>query len=213
LSAYDSKGAGSIANRGVQIANLGAAVFFAMVLAAPLDAWPAAAYAKMFRDARHPLPKSLAAFLQDFEPVLAEPCRPTSVEQSAQAAVDQLSRRNGDLREAARSMRDAACAAAALNDPQLDRLVESQASKFEVVFYGFHERILAGDLKGYLEVRSREREQSSNRLRRFSEFPNRVESVELSPEFGIASIAFSRAVTDVVNVWFYIWKQSKGDLQ
>jgi hypothetical protein len=183
------------------------------MLPGSLGAWPASAYPRIFQNALYPLPKSLASLLTAFEPILREPCQKQTVEAASKAAIEQLTRSDGQLALAVAAIRDAGCAAAALNDPNLDSLVDANAAKFSVVFYGYHERILAGDLPGFLRIRTQESQQLLRRLNRSSELPDRNNTVETSPNYGVASIAFSHAATDVVNIWFHIWKESHGDLQ
>lgn len=178
-----------------------------------IHAWPAASYSKIFQDARKPLPQAFVTFLKDFEPVLLSPCRPTPAEQAVQNAISQLTKKEPDPKEAVAAIRDAGCAMADLNDPKLDSMVASQVNRFSVVFYGYDERILNGDLKGFLKGRAEDSERLLQRLRRYSELPDQSTAIETSPQYGIASIAFSHAVTDVANIWFHIWKEAHGDLR
>jgi len=182
------------------------------LLRCPAYGWPAPAYTKIFNSAQRPLPKALATLLKDFDAVLMQPCRPTTVEEASKRAIAEFSQKNSDPAKAVAAMRDAGCAIASISDPKLDPLVSSQFGKFAVVFYGYHSSIRAGRLAEFVQIRQEESQRLLQRLRRSSELPDRMNEIENSPQFGIASIAFSHAVTDVVNVWYHIWKSANGNL-
>ena len=189
------------------------ALTFLLFLPASLSAWPAAASAGIFKNAIHPMPKALSSLLNDNLQVLMSPCHPLSPDAAAKSAIQQLSQKDSDPRLVVAALRDAGCAAAGISDPTLDSFVNANFEKFSVVFYGYDDRLLAGDLTGFLKTRTDESTRLLARLKRSSELPDRNTALETSPNFGIASIAFSHAVTDVVNIWSYIWRESRGDLR
>ncbi|HUP63511.1 MAG TPA: hypothetical protein VNA69_24205 [Thermoanaerobaculia bacterium] len=102
--------------------------------------------------------------------------------------------------------------AASHND--FEQYFERRLAKFPTVFYGLEPRF---QLSSYLdktftrtakfyplmaEEYFRGGEQRSSR-----DFDDR------STAFGVASICYSRAVTDLVNLYYYIWKEAGGDVR
>jgi hypothetical protein len=194
---------------------LSLAIAFALILISPAAsyAWPQTSYNLLFRSAQKPLPKALSTLLADFQSVLMEPCKKIPIEDATKAAIRAFANRKGNPAASVAALRDAGCAIAEMSDPRLDSLVSAQSSKFAIVFYGYHPTIQAGNLTEFVKIRKEESERLLRRLQRSSELPDRFSEVETSPNFGIASIAFSHAVTDVANVWYYIWKSVNGDLR
>jgi hypothetical protein len=190
-------------------------IVLAVILISPAAtyAWPQTAYNLLFRSAQKPLPKALSMLLADFQSVLLEPCKKITIEDATKAAIRAFENRKGNPAASVAALRDAGCAIAEMSDPRLDSLVSAQSSKFAIVFYGYHPTIQTGNFAEFVKIRKEESERLLRRLQRSSELPDRFSEVENSPQFGIASIAFSHAVTDVANVWYYIWKSVNGDLR
>ena len=110
---------------------------------------------------------------------------------------------------------------AASDDPRLTPLqgdyesyFERRLPKFPTVFYGLERNF---QLRPYLDrtlMRSArfyplvgEEYFRGGRRRSSTEFDDR------STAFGIASISYSRSVSDVVNLYYYIWKEAGGDVR
>lgn len=98
--------------------------------------------------------------------------------------------------------------------PDYESYLERRMSKFPTVFYGLDRNFR---LRSYLDrtfARSArfypliaEEYFRGGRRRSATEFDDR------STAFGIASVSYSRSVSDVVNLYYYIWKEAGGDVR
>jgi hypothetical protein len=95
-----------------------------------------------------------------------------------------------------------------------EQFFERGLTKFPTVFYGldqhfrlstYLDKTFARSAKFYPLVR--EEYFRGGALRTSAEFDDR------STAFGVASVCYSRAVTDLVNLYYYIWKEAGGDVR
>ncbi|MEO8381372.1 MAG: hypothetical protein ABI779_17060 [Acidobacteriota bacterium] len=91
---------------------------------------------------------------------------------------------------------------------------EKRLTKFPTVFYGlesnfslspYFDKTFARAARFYPLVR--DEYFRDGRRRTSAEFDDR------STAFGIASVSYSRSVTDLVNLYYYIWKEAGGDVR
>jgi len=109
----------------------------------------------------------------------------------------------------------------AKDDPRLseshndfEQYFERRLAKFPTVFYGLDSRFQLGTYLDrtfarsakFYPLMSAEYFRSGTR-RTSAEFDDR------STAFGVASVSYSRAVTDLVNLYYYIWKEAGGDVR
>lgn len=87
-------------------------------------------------------------------------------------------------------------------------------TRFPTVFYGIRDLGTVDAVIGHALARSRrfnalldEEYHRGGRLRSSAEFDDR------STAFGIASISYSRAVSDLVNVFYIVWREAGGDVR
>ena len=102
--------------------------------------------------------------------------------------------------------------AASHND--FETYFERRLAKFPTVFYGLQPRF---ELSAYLDKTFKrtakfyplvaEEYFRGGSRRSGTEFDDR------STAFGVASICYSRSVTDLVNLYYYIWKEAGGDVR
>lgn len=150
------------------------------------------------------------------------------IESETQGAI-RLMRSGGSVAEFVERLGRIAHLTADLNNPfhvanEPSRLMQSRADfegfvdrkleKFPTVFYGLQWPLAlhpylqraASRTAGYYELLDEEYFRNGTR-RSSSEFDDR------SSGFGVASLSYSHAVTDVVHVYYHVWKEVGGDVR
>jgi hypothetical protein len=107
-----------------------------LVFAQLAVAWPDTAYSEIFSNTADVIPLPLKQLLKDFESSRNPSCTTTRVEGAVRQAIQEFSSPNSSLSRAINAMKDPGCAIAALNDPGMNALVESQQQNFALVVYG-----------------------------------------------------------------------------
>ena len=95
-----------------------------------------------------------------------------------------------------------------------ERYFERRMLKFPTVFYGLEQNF---QLSSYLD-RTFDRTAKfyplvDEEYFRFDEKHDSSEFDDRSTAFGVASVCYSRAVTDIVNIDYYIWGHAGGDVR
>jgi hypothetical protein len=107
------------------------------------------------------------------------------------------------------------------SDPRLsaahddfEQYFERRLAKFPTVFYGLDDHFTVASMLERTFARSAkfypllgEEYFRSGTRRNSSEFDDR------STAFGVASVSYSRAVTDLVNLYYFIWREAGGDVR
>lgn len=107
------------------------------------------------------------------------------------------------------------------DDPRLDsseldyeQYFERRLSKFPTVFYGLDANFRLGH---YLDRTIARTSHFYPLMReeyfRYGERRTSEEFDDRSTAFGVASVCYSRAVTDLVNIYYFIWRQAGGDVR
>lgn len=95
-----------------------------------------------------------------------------------------------------------------------EQFFEQRLAKFPTVFYGLESHFRMSEFldrtfarsAGFYPLLSEEYFRYGAR-RTSAEFDDR------STAFGVASVSYSRAVTDLANLYFYIWREAGGDVR
>jgi len=111
----------------------------------------------------------------------------------------------------------AAGAAGAPRYAHFAALCETRRPRFPLVFYGHgNDALSRDDFKGFtLQVLERARAEDANLARAYAQAPSWTDANafdDRSVPFAIASLSYSRSVTDIVQAWLAAWRECHGDL-
>ncbi|MBV9495817.1 MAG: hypothetical protein JOZ54_16335 [Acidobacteria bacterium] len=107
------------------------------------------------------------------------------------------------------------------DDPRLDeshndfeQYFEKRLPKFATVFYGLDSNFRIGPYLDQTFARtSRFYPLMGEEYFRFGERRTSAEFDDRSTAFGVAAVCYSHAVTDLVNLYYYIWREAGGDVR
>lgn len=101
-----------------------------------------------------------------------------------------------------------------LSQNDFEHYFEKRMLKFPTVFYGLSDPFrLTSFLDGTFARTSTYYPLVSEEYFRYGERRTSVEFDDRSTAFGVASLCYSHAVTDLVNLYYYIWGEAGGDVR
>jgi len=139
---------------------------------------------------------------------------------NAQLPFREVSRRFGALAHFVADAGFPPGAAGALGAPHYAHFAafcETRRGRFPLVFYGHDNAQLARrDVRAFtLAILERARAEDVTLARAYAAAPSWDDPASFddrSVPFAVASLAYSRAITDIVQAWLYAWRRCNGDL-